>query len=79
MGPFDSRGVCSLGPCFEYGIYLVYIGHTKGPDGSRAFESIVSDCQFLEAEPRTWGGCRADVSYAWVAAIIQKPLRLNVV
>ena len=20
MGPFDSGGVCSMGPCFEYGI-----------------------------------------------------------
>ena len=32
MGPFESGGVCSMGPCFVYGIYLVYIGvQTGGP------------------------------------------------
>ena len=25
LGSFDSGGVCSMGPYFEYGIYLVYI------------------------------------------------------
>ena len=29
--PFDSAGVCSMGPCFVYGIQWVCIGVQMGP------------------------------------------------
>ena len=32
MGPFDSGGVCSMGPCFVYSVYSAYIGvQIRGP------------------------------------------------
>ena len=38
MGPFDSGGVCSMGPCFEYGTQWVFMvvqisGPYSGPIG----------------------------------------------
>ena len=32
MGPFDSGGVCSMGPSFEFGTEFAYIGvQISGP------------------------------------------------
>ena len=31
MDPFDSGGVCRMGPYFEYGVSLVYIEFQIGP------------------------------------------------